>query len=278
MSHPCFRWLHLSDLHFGQAGQPILWPNVKHAFWKDLKDVLQKSGPVNAVLFSGDMVFSGSDPQFGKMEQEFLRPLMSNLNDWGSKDAVLLAVPGNHDMRRPENSAAFRILNSPQSFAEVRVQFWGDTTNEYRRLIDGVFAGYSGWWERHTHGWDGEGKPPGIQEFKKGMLSGDFSATLEVAHRGSPHLRIGVVGLNSTFLQLGSGDYEGKLALDMQQAAAVLGQVIFAVRHGKAPCTKMGCRRESVPLAGACVSKTCRLRRGLGAYLRQRQGFHEYVN
>ena len=44
------------------------------------------------------------------------------------------------------------------------------------------------------------------------MLPGDFSATFE-----KDGLRVGVVGLNSTFLQFEGGDYRGRLALSAQQ-------------------------------------------------------------
>jgi hypothetical protein len=51
---------------------------------------------------------------------------------------------------------------------------------------------------------------------KTGALPGDFSVTLESGGR-----RIGIVGLNTTFLQLAGGDYEGRLVWDARQLHAV---------------------------------------------------------
>jgi hypothetical protein len=55
---------------------------------------------------------------------------------------------------------------------------------------------------------------------KEGILAGDFAATINV--RGHA---IGIIGLNSTFLQLASGDYQGRLVWDARQVQAVCGDI-----------------------------------------------------
>jgi hypothetical protein len=39
-----FSWLHLTDLHFGQSNHGPLWPNVREAFFNDLKHLHQNAG------------------------------------------------------------------------------------------------------------------------------------------------------------------------------------------------------------------------------------------
>jgi hypothetical protein len=45
-----FRFLHLTDLHLGMAGQAPLWPNVEEIFFADLKTLLERVGPWDLVL------------------------------------------------------------------------------------------------------------------------------------------------------------------------------------------------------------------------------------
>ena len=61
---------------------------------------------------------------------------------------------------------------------------------------------------------------------RDGLLPGEFSVTLDM-----DDVRIGVVGLNTTFLQLAGGDFQGKLAWDVRQFhAACTGDA-----HGDGP-------------------------------------------
>src|ERR1043165_556159 len=122
-----FNWLHLTDLHFGLQGQDSLWPNVREVFWNDLEKLHEKSGPWDAVLFTGDLVQSGSEAEFNELEVKVLGPLWDRLTQLGSKDPVLLAVPGNHDLVRPDGKktkAALRLMLQKTGFAEVADEFW----------------------------------------------------------------------------------------------------------------------------------------------------------
>ena len=150
--------------------------------------------------------------EFDELEQRVLGPLWDKFSDLGC-NPVLLAVPGNHDLERPDGKslrAAVTVLKKPGMFSgEVAEEFWNDPKCEYRRVIDKAFANYSAWW----------GKRPccANQVVRDGLLPGDFSTTF-VTDEGR---RIGVVGLNSTFLQLAGDDYKGRLACDIRQLHAV---------------------------------------------------------
>jgi hypothetical protein len=208
-----FGFLHLTDLHYGQSGQGPLWPNVREAFFEDLRRLHERCGPWQAVLFTGDFVFSGKDDELKGMEADVLRRLWKELKALGSGDAVLLGVPGNHDLARPDAkkpSAALRQLLRRDGFAEIEEEFWGQPGNEYRSVMDTALASYKSWWTRTPFRRDAL--------IVDGLLPGDFSTTLSVGSR-----RIGVVGLNTTFLQLAGGDYTGRLAWDLRQLQAVCG-------------------------------------------------------
>ncbi len=208
-----FSWLHLTDFHYGLKGQDCLWSTLRQPFLDDLARLHDLCGPWDAVLFTGDFVQSGESAQFAKMQAEVLDRLWAKLRQLGSGDAALLAVPGNHDLYRPDSEAedfddlAVERLLEPGGFQRVEEKFWAQPGGSYRRAVSEIFAAYTQWWTRTPQ------RPEGVQD---GALPGDFSATLERGGR-----RIGILGLNTTFLQLAGGDYRGRLAWDARQVHAV---------------------------------------------------------
>lgn len=198
-----FTWLHLTDLHCGMKKQEHLWPNIRDKFFDDLNKLHDRTGHWDAVLFTGDLVQSGSADEFNRLN-ELLDTLWNCFGKLGS-NPILLAVPGNHDLMRPSiKLPAVRMLTKWKDNPEIHEEFWEETDSEYRKTINDAFANYSAWWEKNilTHS----------LSIQPGMLPGDFSISIE--HNG---LSIGIVGLNITFLQLTQGDYTGRLAFDVRQ-------------------------------------------------------------
>lgn len=198
-----FSWLHLTDLHFGLSGQDHLWPNIREAFYNDLRDLHSRCGPWQAVLFTGDLVQSGAAAEYDGLTK-LLDELWEQFRELGS-DPILLVVPGNHDLVRPDlRDPTTLVLNRWQQIPEMHRDFWGNAESAYRKVIDKVFQNYTNWWTAYLQR-QGE-------QFQTGCLPGDFSTTLEAGG-----LRVGIVGLNTTFLQLAAGDYLGKLAWHTRQ-------------------------------------------------------------
>ncbi|MEA2558603.1 MAG: hypothetical protein QOH06_107 [Acidobacteriota bacterium] len=213
-----FSWLHLTDLHYGLKGQGHLWPTLRETFLESLGPLHDRCGLWDAVLFTGDLVQSGESAQFERMQAQFLDPLWRRLTELGSGDAVLLAVPGNHDLYRPnflEDNAAIDTLLEKDGFPRIQEKFWERPAGPYRGVIRDAFGAYSQWWEQALH------RPGGV---KAGILPGDFSVSLG---------RVGVVGLNTTFLQLAGGDYKGRLIWDARQLHAVCeeGVDVWSKKH-----------------------------------------------
>ena len=210
MSTNSFSWLHLTDFHFGLKGQDCLWPNLRQPFLNDLAVLHDLSGPWQAVLFTGDLVQQGKSDEFREMQKEVLDRLWQKLDELGSGDAVLLAVPGNHDLFRPspyEDNAAVDALLDKDGFQRIAAKFWDNPAGAYRRVINDAFAAYSEWWK---------GAPYRSKDITTGILPGDFSYSLPCGDKN-----IGIIGLNTAFLQLQDGDYQGKLVWDVQQLQAV---------------------------------------------------------
>jgi predicted MPP superfamily phosphohydrolase len=203
-------WLHLSDLHRGLDSQDWLWDNVEDLVFSDLKELSHHCGPWDLVLFTGDLVQKGSAEEYAKLDIN-LEKLMNRLRDLG-RDPILLAVPGNHDLLRPSAMASqARALRDWGNDQELRDHFWKVPESEYRTFIDGLFASYTEWWER----WRTTHPFLSGDVFTPGLLPGDFSLSLE--RRG---IKLGVVGLNVSFLHLGDVG-PGKIGLHTKQAMEV---------------------------------------------------------
>ena len=202
-----FSWLHLTDLHLGMDEQLPLLPTIKDRFFEDLKILHDKCGPWDFVLFTGDLTQKGSREEFKKVD-EFLDRLWEILGKLGSTKPLLLAVPGNHDLVRPDpDEPEVLLLRDWTARPDVRSAFWKNPESRYRTTVKTAFANYVEWWEKLTL------KPP---QCRPGVVPGDFSAVVEKSGAS-----LGIVGLNSTFLQLGAGDHKGKLAIDARQFQAV---------------------------------------------------------
>ncbi|MBK8264910.1 MAG: AAA-like domain-containing protein [Nannocystis sp.] len=196
-------WLHFTDLHQGQDGQSWLWPGVKDILFEDLERLHDRCGPWDLVLFTGDITQRGKAEEYERFNHT-LAPLWRHLEALGSSPQ-LLVVPGNHDLARPEPTLPEAlILERWAEFPSVQEDFWRDPGSPYRRLVDRAFANY-------TH-WLAHAPFPRPDKLRQGVLPGDFAATIT-----KDGINLGVLGLNSAFLQLGGADYEGRLALDVRQ-------------------------------------------------------------
>lgn len=102
MTHS-FRWLHLTDLHWGHKAQEKDWDNFEGEFRDDLKRVLGErrvNGKIDAVFFTGDLVNKGTQSEFDQLN-EFLVELWEWFDDLGMQP-YFFPVPGNHDLKRPD--------------------------------------------------------------------------------------------------------------------------------------------------------------------------------
>jgi len=204
-----FSWLHLTDLHFGMTGQSHLWPNVRQAFFDDLKEMHDKTGPWSFVLFTGDFVQRGADDEY-KGLSDLLNKLWEKFRVMGS-NPVLLPVPGNHDLQRPDpKNPAVRLLTKWNENPEIHEDFWQEKNSDYRKVVEHALANYLDWIMTLPFA-----QPANLNW---GLLPGDFSASFDIAG-----INFGVIGLNTTFLQLIGGPFEGKLAWDLHQLHSVCG-------------------------------------------------------
>lgn len=208
MTSKKFSWLHLSDLHIGQSSQ-WLWKNFKAIFLEDLRRISGEAGPIDLVLFSGDLTQNGSKDQYSTLTGE-LQEIWEMWDKLGQRPS-LFTVPGNHDLQRPAaKDARMKMLTRWSDEPDVVQEFWNEKDNQYIELVRTAFSNYINWQDEITS----SGIP--MLPLIRGLLPGDASASLELNG-----ISVGLVGLNSSFLQLDGSDFLGKLALDLRQLNAV---------------------------------------------------------
>src|SRR5262249_23161807 len=147
---------------------------------------------------------SGQPEEYSRLSS-LLQALWSKLAEIGSPAPVLYTVPGNHDLQRPNaKDPTVILLRELSQRPELPAGFWEQPDSPYRRVVDKAFASYRAWWQDCPH--------IGRNALREGLLTGDFSATIE--KQGA---RLGIIGLNTTFLQLTGGDFQQKLMLKEDQ-------------------------------------------------------------
>jgi hypothetical protein len=193
--------LHLTDLHRGHSSASYLWDNVKELLFTDIRKLAEKTGPPNLVVFSGDLTQSASRKEFDLLEETLLQ-----LWDFFDKQLKvrpeLVCVPGNHDLSwRNYKDPHVKLLMMFHEHADIETEFWSDPKSEYRKVISQAFEEYVEWQAR-------SGIPrPSLT--LRGQLPGDVAYVVQHHEH-----RLGILGLNSAFLQLVDGRQLSKRHLD----------------------------------------------------------------
>lgn len=208
-------WLHITDLHIGQRGTPTLWQNVKDQFFKDLQrlsKLLPDGLNLDLILFTGDLAFSGEKQQYDELNR-FLIELYQKLNQLGCNPAFL-AVPGNHDLTRISTGSDKRWLNGFKAFPD---SFTNEMENGHfsgQSTVDNAFINYTDWWKNHRTIFSNfkTSDSATTTKINDGLLPGEFAATFTKCN-----FQLGILGLNSAFLQLDGAEYVQKLVLSTRQ-------------------------------------------------------------
>ncbi len=200
-------WLHLTDLHCGSKGFADNWGSVRSKMWPDLLSLIEKlDGELDLVLFTGDLTQSATAAQFTQLN-EFLDELWGQFNKAGCSPK-LFAVPGNHDLSRPSGNvldgSPYNDLKNSWAQSHVQKAFWAAKPSASRKLVHKAFANYTAWW-------DALAADKKLKADHTGLLPGDLSATYK-----KNGITLGLVGLNSAFLQLEDNINEGDGVLDVR--------------------------------------------------------------
>ena len=217
-----FNWLHFGNW----LGPPMEDRAARSRRWKalceDLALLHDESGPWDAIFMTGDIARSGTTNHYESVSEE-LRDLHEKLSELGSTP-VVLTFPGPSDT---QNSLppAWDFLPEPTNyeFEFMYLLSWrqGALGDEFRAKVQSSFEPYDQW-SRVT-------APSRPEVFKRGILPGDFTATLALGTN-----RIGVAGLNTAIVQLSQGSViRGRVPLDPRQLEEACGGSpdVWAAKH-----------------------------------------------
>lgn len=199
-----FTWLHITDRHAGDEPGAHLWSNVKHRLFEDLRFVRARTKPWHAVMFTGDVTYSGRGEEFSTAtaESDELMAFLKALDP----DIRLFAVPGNHDLSRP-TGPDLDVVERFRTEPAYRSTCWSNDDHQVWTIVEKAFSNWSSWAVDRIGG----------NSIAYGRLPGDFVSTLMVGT-----LRVGVLGLNSAYAQMAGGDLRGSLSLDIRQVTALV--------------------------------------------------------
>lgn len=200
-------YIHFSDLHIGdKLAKPFL-SHIKAELLKDIKYISSELGRVDIIFMTGDLVQSGSADEYNAFEG-FMNTVMDTLKNIGSNPYVFF-VPGNHDLERVVDFSdpPHQVLKNWSTNKEVRKNiFW--STTAYTEYCKARFQNYSGFIRRYSN--------IPVDRTKFGVLPGDYFSTIEINE-----MKIGIIGLNSSFLQIEGGDFKGKLGIYTKQIESI---------------------------------------------------------
>lgn len=207
-------FLHLTDLHIGDKYQKGLISQTKKILFEDVEFILSKIESLDLVFFTGDFVQRGTSEEFDSLEN-FLKDLWERFNKKGH-NPYLLCVPGNHDLERVnnENDPTHKVLLNWINDNQIRDSYFWDAPNQYHSFIIERFKNYQNWYNQTSIR-----KPSNISF---GYLPGDFHCSLLIND-----VKLGIVGLNSTFLQLSGGDYRKKIGVYPKQIYKLFGDKYY---------------------------------------------------
>ncbi|KWT84123.1 metallophosphoesterase [Candidatus Magnetominusculus xianensis] len=195
-------WLHLSDLHWGDASSMFLWSQVEDEFYTDLEKVHEMAGPFDVVIFSGDLTNRGTKEEFDALIIH-LQDLFKRLKELGSENVKFLCVPGNHDLVRHDCDEA-DTLASWFSNEKIRKRFFNEPKSRTRLYINERFENYKNFLTSCDL--------PFPDDINYGVIPGDFSAVIKKGE-----CRFGLIGLNSAFLHLSDDANKYNIAVDVNQ-------------------------------------------------------------
>lgn len=199
-------WLHITDLHAGMNNQDWLWPTLKTSFYEDLTTLRDVVGPIDLVIFSGDLTQTGGRDDYDRLDG-ILTELWAHFGKLNCSPS-LIAIPGNHDVKWPDKlGSAHQVLKQWWSIPTVHAEFFANADNEYRAAVCALLSEFTAWQDRLS-----DAGFPLLKPSATGLLPGDQSFILK---KGG--LTAGFILLNSTWLQIDDDEYQGKLHVDARQ-------------------------------------------------------------
>lgn len=96
MTKDRYRFIHLSDIHFGQEknGSLVIHNDAREKLIEDCKEFARANGPADGILVAGDIAYSGKREEYDTAAEWLRRVAQAG----GCEEYSVLTIPGNHDI------------------------------------------------------------------------------------------------------------------------------------------------------------------------------------
>jgi formylglycine-generating enzyme required for sulfatase activity len=207
------RWLQVADLHLGARS-----PAEVDLLLAELVDSLARRpagfATIDLLLVSGDLTRTGSKAEFAAATRVLERILAA------LPGALIIPVPGNHDVRRPDDDAALAYGSfddydkgeADRHVKTLRRQLWEDSKPS--KLVERLFGAYQAWFADFVRPCFAGRTGVVLHE---SVFPGDLR--VELALPGKPPMT--VVGLNSAWRGYQEAPQRGHLTVAPEQLARV---------------------------------------------------------
>ena len=193
-------WLHLSDFHFRAEDDSFSQDVSCDALVHDIPSRLTEDYPLQFIVVTGDIAFSGQSSGY-KPASEFFDALLGSL---GLDTSRLCIVPGNHDVDREIQAYMYEGVRSLLTSQQAVDEFLGHEA-ELTQLMSRQ-AAFRGFCERL------------LQDCSIGETEDELARVRLLDLDG---LRVCVLELNSAWLS-GSKDRQGSLLIGERQIIGAL--------------------------------------------------------
>ncbi|MBF0415047.1 MAG: tetratricopeptide repeat protein [Magnetococcales bacterium] len=217
---PVYTWLHLSDIHMGCRGNEIR-RQVDTEFKPHIREMVKQLGAPDMILLTGDLAFSGKKEEYEQFDV-FLNDMIDCIREVqpSASQPMLVPVPGNHDLARPDEDALsidFSVLKRVAEGDTEALQKLGQrffTKNNFQ-LIAPLFQSYQDWFKRTVL----PSFPDTGVRYHCSDFPGDWSLEIDLPDR----FPLRLVGLNSAWMHLSDQFAHKRMVLFSQQLHAALG-------------------------------------------------------
>ncbi|MFO0758192.1 MAG: TIR domain-containing protein [Byssovorax sp.] len=207
-----FRWIHLSDIHFGHGDAQHGWDQkmVLETLRADLAAMVKKDpAPIDAIFVTGDIAFSGNGRRATEYDDARER-LASFAAEAGVSASQIFLVPGNHDVnRKVDDDPDIKKLVTDLRAATVKIDTALGKADQRRQLARRM-AAYLDFAKAFA--------PACLDAAPKAPEERLYWSHRLVTRKGLP---VRIVGLNTSLLCADEQD-KGRLVLGNEQLARAL--------------------------------------------------------
>jgi hypothetical protein len=120
MGKDVYRFIHLSDIHFGQEkdGTLVIHEDARQKLIEDCLEEARKNGPADGILVVGDVAFAGQPEEY-KKAAEWLKAVAKA---GGCKEFAVRTIPGNHDIDRKKVKSNVYCRSAHKEIRETRLE------------------------------------------------------------------------------------------------------------------------------------------------------------